>query len=67
MVCVYALTSRLAPVPEATVHATESTETMTKEAQGVAPIAMDMGCTRGPVTVITTPPAAGEFEGPARE
>jgi hypothetical protein len=39
---------------------------MANDAQEVAPIAMKMGCKRGPTMVTTTPPTAGEFAGPAR-
>jgi hypothetical protein len=55
------------PVPAATLQATASTETMTNDWQEVTPTANEMGCTMGPVTVMTVPPVAGEFAGPSIE
>ncbi len=63
----YAVILLAAPVPAATLQATESTETTTNDAQEVTPTIIEMGCTIGPVTVITAPPAVGEFMVPARE
>ena len=40
---------------------------MANEAHEVTPMAIEIGCKMGPVTVITAPPTAGEFVGPARE
>ena len=59
--------SKAAPVPAETVQATASTETMTNEAQEVAPIVIEIGCTMGPITVTTLPPTVGEFVDPTSE
>jgi hypothetical protein len=40
---------------------------MTSDEQDVTPTVNEMGCTIGPVIVITTPPVVGEFTGPTRE
>ena len=55
------------PEPAATLHATASTDTTTNDWQEVKPTANAMGCTMGPVTVMTVPPVAGEFAGPSIE
>jgi hypothetical protein len=40
---------------------------MTNDWQEVRPTANEMGCTMGPVTVMTVPPVAGEFADPSIE